>query len=168
MTESVTESVEPSALALFLGESESIPSSGEDSGSTSDYSIGLRRAGVVCAAFLRRLQEIDQELEALRKALREEQPKRDGVVLMELANCGKHCAGCPHIRWKQWRWHPRNRFRQWQAHPITQPLRHLKKTGHFQATYAGTFRKIRRAQELQKERQRMIRKLTALGRGLSL
>lgn len=163
----MTTGSDPETLALFLGDSPT--DSGEESAPAErDYPYGLQRAGEVCAAFLRRLQAIHQELEALRVALREEQPKRTGVVLMELANCGKHCAGCPHVRWKQWRWHPRNRFRQWQAHPITQPLRRLKKTGHFQATYAGTFRKIRRIQELQKERQRMIQKLTALGRGLPL
>jgi hypothetical protein len=156
---------EPEPLALFLHDSETTGTeSATETGS--QYSYGLQRAGQVCMAFLQRLQAIQEELEALRKALREEQPKRSGVVLLELANCGKHCAGCPHIRWKQWRWHPRNRLRQWQAHPIKNPLRRLKRTGHFQATYAGTYRKIQRVQELQRERQRMIQKLNALSRGL--
>ncbi|MHB1666172.1 MAG: hypothetical protein ACYCUK_01940 [Thiomonas sp.] len=113
-----------------------------------------------------RLQEIEDTLRELRQLLREDQPKKDGVVLLELADCGKKCLGCPHVRWKQWRWHPRNKRHPWQAHPVPFPLRKLRRTGIFAASFPLASSRIRQVLELSAERERLVRRLHDLRRTL--
>lgn len=156
MADSETEALSP--LLEDLGEN---PSEG-----VQQYTIGLQKTAALCTSLLSRLYEIDQLLEKLRLELRETQPKKDGVILLELANCGKHCSGCPHPRWKQWRWHASYTYKPWRAHPIKEPLRKLKKTGPFEATYFETYHRIRFVQSLVKERQSLIRKVASLGKSL--
>ncbi|OCX72826.1 hypothetical protein A6M27_15190 [Acidithiobacillus thiooxidans] len=156
MADSETEALSP--LLEDLGEN---PSEGAQ-----QYTIGLQKTAALCTSLLSRLYEIDQLLEKLRLELRETQPKKDGVILLELANCGKHCSGCPHPRWKQWRWHASYTYKPWRAHPIKEPLRKLKKTGPFEATYFETYHRIRFVQSLVKERQSLIRKVASLGKSL--
>lgn len=152
---------EPEALSPLL---EGI---GEDSsGEAQQYTVGLQKAAALCTSLLNRLYEIDQLLEKLRLELRETQPKKDGVILLELANCGKHCSGCPHPRWKQWRWHTGYTHKPWRAHPVKEPLRRLKRAGPFAATYFETYHRVRFIQALIKERQGLLRKVASLGKSL--
>ncbi len=127
---------------------------------------GVRKAGEVCLAVLTRLQEINLRLETLRQLLRSEQPKKDGVVLLELANCGKKCTGCPHIRWKQWRWHPKQTRHPWQAHPVPFPLRKLRRSGVFAGSYPKTYRLITEVQDLAKKKEKLVKALSDLNRAL--
>jgi hypothetical protein len=127
---------------------------------------GILRARDIFQGTLERMGQIVEDMESLRLKLREIQPKRSGVILMEWSKCGRGCLGCPHVRWKQWTWNPRSTNHPWQAHTIRYPLKRLRKTEPFLQSFPYAKSTILRIQELDQERKRLIREIHLLRRVL--
>lgn len=122
-----------------------------------------------------RLFVINTDLADLDAAIREYQPKVHGAIVMQRRNCLAHgaagCLGCPHVRWLQWT-NPRHttfgrRRDSWQAHEIKYPLRKMLKTGAFQENYEVMVALVREAQELMKEKAKLVKQLSNVSRCLA-
>ncbi len=112
----------------------------------------------------RAIDIINRELESSRQKLRDLQPIKHGSVQLELHNCGKDCKGCPHPRWKVWKWSKRSVNKPvWVSHLIKHPAKRLKKTGDFEAVYGDSLNVIRYATSLIKIRKELLEEHRKLG-----
>ncbi|GAB6035409.1 hypothetical protein [Galenea microaerophila] len=79
-----------------------------------------------------RLKEISQELRDL-------QSGGDGTIILDLYDCGRKCAGCPHARWRIQRYKSGTRdnplLLTFTLKEGKNPVRYLRRKGEFERNY---------------------------------
>lgn len=114
------------------------------------------------------LGRIDAHLDQLAEALKGAQPKLPGAITFERHNCGSHCLGCPHPRWKIWRQDKRFSPVRWYASTLTaNPSLSLKKKGQFLAGHELARNVVQEIQDTLKARTALVDALSKVGKVLT-
>lgn len=113
------------------------------------------------------LNHYNAELIKIESALKTLQPKRSGVVLLELYNCGQQCRGCQHPRWVQWSSKIVGSDRLFVRHILqTEPVRKLKKSGPFEENYDKVKSLVKYAKHIIEKRAKLLESIGNLSRSL--
>lgn len=136
-------------------------------GDKPDLPLGVEAVKNLFIEIVSQLNHYNAELLKIESALKTLQPKRSGVVLLELYNCGQHCRGCQHPRWVQWSSRIVGQDRLFVRHILqTEPVRKLKKSGPFEENHDKVKSLVKYAKHIIEKRAKLLESIGNLSRSL--